>query len=56
MSLLRLAQGLSRVAARPIYVSASWASGHHDDLIMEKWPADRFDKHFIDYISRPEIE
>ena len=23
---------------------------------MEKWPADRFDKHFIDYFNRPEID
>ncbi|KAK6019773.1 cytochrome c oxidase subunit Va [Ostertagia ostertagi] len=26
------------------------------DNVMEKWPAERFDKHFIDYLSRPEID
>uniref|UniRef100_A0AC34Q123 Cytochrome c oxidase subunit 5A, mitochondrial n=1 Tax=Panagrolaimus sp. JU765 TaxID=591449 RepID=A0AC34Q123_9BILA len=56
MSLLRVAQGLSRVAARPLSVSAVKCGEHHGDLIMEKWPADRFDKHFIDYLSRPEID
>ncbi|PAV90634.1 hypothetical protein WR25_12203 isoform B [Diploscapter pachys] len=23
---------------------------------MEKWPAEKFDKHFIDYFNRPEID
>jgi hypothetical protein len=27
----------------------------HDD-IMEKWAPERFDKHFIDYFNRPEID
>ncbi|KAK6053227.1 hypothetical protein COOONC_09268, partial [Cooperia oncophora] len=26
------------------------------DDVMEKWPAEKFDKHFIDYLSRPEID
>jgi len=39
---------------RPLSVSSRVNSGHDD--IMEKWPPERFDKHFIDYFSRPEID
>uniref|UniRef100_A0A914QS98 Cytochrome c oxidase subunit 5A, mitochondrial n=1 Tax=Panagrolaimus davidi TaxID=227884 RepID=A0A914QS98_9BILA len=55
MSLLRAAQTLTRTV-RPISASAVRASAQFHDDIMEKWPADRFDKHFIDYLSRPEID
>jgi hypothetical protein len=30
-------------------------NGGHGDL-MEEWAPERFDKHFIDYFSRPEID
>uniref|UniRef100_A0A8R1HXC8 Cytochrome c oxidase subunit 5A, mitochondrial n=1 Tax=Caenorhabditis japonica TaxID=281687 RepID=A0A8R1HXC8_CAEJA len=43
-----------RQAVRSIATTTP-VSGHSDD-IMEKWPADKFDKHFIDYLSRPEID
>ncbi|KAI6191070.1 Cytochrome c oxidase polypeptide Va [Aphelenchoides bicaudatus] len=39
---------------RPLSMSSRVNAGHDD--IMEKWPAERFDKHFIDYFSRPEID
>uniref|UniRef100_A0AC34GRJ5 Cytochrome c oxidase subunit 5A, mitochondrial n=1 Tax=Panagrolaimus sp. ES5 TaxID=591445 RepID=A0AC34GRJ5_9BILA len=55
MSLLRASSVISRVAAqRSFAVSHSRLSSHED--IMEKWPADKFDKHFIDYLNRPEID
>ncbi|CAB3401527.1 unnamed protein product [Caenorhabditis bovis] len=49
----RLAQS-GRQAVRTIATTTP-VSGHQDD-IMEKWPAEKFDKHFIDYLSRPEID
>ncbi|KAE9417851.1 hypothetical protein Angca_006048, partial [Angiostrongylus cantonensis] len=36
-------------------ISTSNCLSSKDD-IMEKWPAERFDKHFIDYFNRPEID
>uniref|UniRef100_A0A914YS34 Cytochrome c oxidase subunit 5A, mitochondrial n=1 Tax=Panagrolaimus superbus TaxID=310955 RepID=A0A914YS34_9BILA len=56
MSLLRASSVISRIASqqRSFAVSQSRLSSHDD--IMEKWPADKFDKHFIDYLNRPEID
>ncbi|CAJ0941588.1 unnamed protein product, partial [Mesorhabditis belari] len=51
-----LFRGVARAAmmgARPL--STTTLLRGHDD-IMEKWPADKFDKHFIDYLNRPEID
>lgn len=47
-----LARSLSH--ARPLSLSARASSGHRD--IMDDWPPEKFDKHFIDYFSRPEID
>ncbi|KJH52574.1 cytochrome c oxidase subunit Va [Dictyocaulus viviparus] len=36
-------------------ISTSSNLSNKDD-IMEKWPAERFDNHFINYFNRPEID
>lgn len=46
-----VARSLAHV--RPLSMSSRVA--RHDD-IMEKWAPERFDKHFIDYFNRPEID
>ncbi|EGT36785.1 CBN-CCO-2 protein [Caenorhabditis brenneri] len=43
-----------RQAVRSIATTTP-VSGHGDD-VMEKWPADKFDNHFINYLNRPEID
>nr|AXS78264.1 Cytochrome c oxidase subunit 5A [Anisakis simplex] len=55
-SLVRAARTLCRNShsVRQIATSAVLAGGHDD--IMEKWPPEKFDKHFIDYFNRPEID
>ncbi|KHJ86785.1 cytochrome c oxidase subunit Va [Oesophagostomum dentatum] len=40
---------------RAISTTPNCFSNKADD-IMEKWPAEKFDKHFIDYLNRPEID
>ncbi|KAL6727817.1 hypothetical protein Aduo_009660 [Ancylostoma duodenale] len=40
---------------RAISTSSCLSASKADD-IMEKWPAEKFDKHFIDYFNRPEID
>ncbi|CAD5228748.1 unnamed protein product [Bursaphelenchus okinawaensis] len=47
-------QAPKAVAARPLSTSAKVFHGQDD--IMEKWGPEKFDKHFIDYFSRPEID
>ena len=55
MSLLRAISTASRVASKRSFAVSHSRFSSHDD-IMEKWPADKFDKHFIDYFNRPEID
>uniref|UniRef100_A0AC35FXY7 Uncharacterized protein n=1 Tax=Panagrolaimus sp. PS1159 TaxID=55785 RepID=A0AC35FXY7_9BILA len=55
MSLLRVSSTITRLASlRSFAVSHLLLSSHND--IMEKWPVDKFNKHFIDYFNRPEID
>lgn len=53
--MLKLTNAVARslTYARPISMAGRLNSA--GDL-MEKWPAEKFDKHFIDYLSRPEID
>ncbi|KAK6741878.1 hypothetical protein RB195_009630 [Necator americanus] len=37
-------------------ISTSNCLSRKVDDVMEKWPAEKFDKHFIDYLNRPEID
>uniref|UniRef100_A0AC35UDS2 Cytochrome c oxidase subunit 5A, mitochondrial n=1 Tax=Rhabditophanes sp. KR3021 TaxID=114890 RepID=A0AC35UDS2_9BILA len=50
---LRAVRGISK-NVRALSTTTKLASAHDD--IMEKWPADKFDKHFIDYLNRSEID
>uniref|UniRef100_A0A1I7YFP7 Cytochrome c oxidase subunit 5A, mitochondrial n=1 Tax=Steinernema glaseri TaxID=37863 RepID=A0A1I7YFP7_9BILA len=49
----RMARGVAKNVRQ--ISTTSYVAASHDD-IMEKWPAEKFDKHFIDYLSRPEID
>uniref|UniRef100_A0A0N4ZF02 Cytochrome c oxidase subunit 5A, mitochondrial n=1 Tax=Parastrongyloides trichosuri TaxID=131310 RepID=A0A0N4ZF02_PARTI len=50
---LRSLRGLAK-NTRQLSTTVQLCSGKDD--IMEKWSAEKFDKHFIDYLNRPEID
>uniref|UniRef100_A0A914P4Z4 Cytochrome c oxidase subunit 5A, mitochondrial n=1 Tax=Panagrolaimus davidi TaxID=227884 RepID=A0A914P4Z4_9BILA len=55
MSLLRVSSAITQLASQRSFAVSHIRFSSNDD-IMEKRPADKFDKHFIDYLNRPEID
>lgn len=57
MRLIPVAHSLRLIPAfgRNIVSQATYSSASKDE-IMWTWPAEKFDQHFIDYLSRPEID
>ncbi|GMT18572.1 hypothetical protein PFISCL1PPCAC_9869, partial [Pristionchus fissidentatus] len=52
---VRAARSIVSKGARQLSTTSQVNSAAKDD-IMEKWAPEKFDKHFIDYLNRPEID
>ena len=50
-------QTLSRTPFRQLHTSPAVFAHHHTRIVqIADWPAEKFDKHFIDYFDRQEID